>query len=81
MGVSNTFATGFSVPAGIAVDTNQNIYVADFGSDNLWKFSPVQPPLTITAVSNAASSQSGPVSSGEIVTITGTNIGPATPAS
>ncbi len=81
IGVVNPFATGFSVPDGIAVDDRQNIYVADYGSGNVWKFSPVPPPFTITAVSNAASSQSGPVSPGEIVTITGTNIGPTAPAS
>jgi uncharacterized protein (TIGR03437 family) len=36
-------------------------------------------PMTITAVVNAANFQSGPVSPGEIVTISGTGLGPPSP--
>lgn len=39
------------------------------------------PLPTVTAVVNAASFVNGPISPGEIITIGGTNIGPATPAS
>jgi len=38
--VVNTFATGFSNPHGIAVDASHNIYIADYGSGSIWKFSP-----------------------------------------
>jgi uncharacterized protein (TIGR03437 family) len=37
------------------------------------------PPPVIIAITNAASLQSGPISPGEIVTIFGSNVGPATP--
>jgi sugar lactone lactonase YvrE len=40
-GIVNTFATGFSNPHGIAVDANQNIYIADAGTGSVWKFSAV----------------------------------------
>ncbi len=38
------------------------------------------PPPSLNAIVNAATQQSGPVAPGEIVTIYGVNIGPATPA-
>jgi serine/threonine-protein kinase len=40
-GVVNTFATGFSVATGIAVDSGQNIYVDEAATGSIWKFSPV----------------------------------------
>ena len=39
---------------------------------------PAATPVVVTAVTNAATFQTGPVSPGEIVTLFGTNIGPAT---
>lgn len=39
-GIVNTFATGFSNPHGIAVDAGHNIYIADYGTGSIWKFSP-----------------------------------------
>ncbi len=38
------------------------------------------PPPAVMAITNAASLQSGPISPGEIVSLFGTNIGPASPA-
>jgi uncharacterized protein (TIGR03437 family) len=46
----------------------------------LFNVTPAASIPTITAVVNAASLQSGPISPGEIVTITGANIGPSVPA-
>jgi uncharacterized protein (TIGR03437 family) len=66
-GIVNTFATGFSVPAGIAVDTNQNIYVAEAATGQVWKFTATSPPPSINAdgVVNAAS-YTAPVAAGSI---------------
>jgi len=38
------------------------------------------PAITITALVNAATFQSGPISPGEIVTLGGSGLGPSTPA-
>lgn len=52
MGIVNTFATGFSVPAGIAIDTNQNIYVAEAATGKVWKFTAVSPLPSINSGSS-----------------------------
>jgi uncharacterized protein (TIGR03437 family) len=67
MGIVNTFATGFSVPAGIAIDTNQNIYVAEAATGKVWKFTAVSPLPSINSggVVNAAS-YAAPVAAGSI---------------
>jgi serine/threonine protein kinase, bacterial len=39
-GIVNTFATGFSVATGIAVDSSRNIYVDEAATGSVWKFSP-----------------------------------------
>jgi len=60
---------------------NNSFFTNDVGS---WlvqvSVSPAAPAPLVSAVVNAASFQNGPVSPGEIVTISGTNIGPTTPA-
>jgi sugar lactone lactonase YvrE len=40
-GTVNTFATGFAVATGIAVDASRNIYVSEAATGSVWKFSPV----------------------------------------
>jgi uncharacterized protein (TIGR03437 family) len=66
-----------SEPYGVAVDSAGNIYVADTGSSRICFLTPLP---TIEGVTNAASYATGAVSPGELVTIFGTAIGPATAA-
>ncbi|MGD0302150.1 MAG: hypothetical protein ABSE86_34145 [Bryobacteraceae bacterium] len=54
---------------------------SDFDNVRLISSSSPFPTPNIGAVANAASSQGGPVSPGEIISIFGSNIGPATPVS
>jgi minor extracellular serine protease Vpr len=67
MGIVNTFATGFSVPAGLAVDTSQNIYVAEAATGKVWRFTAVSslPSINSGGVVNAAS-YAAPVAAGSI---------------
>ena len=65
-------------PIGIAVDSAGNVYIANTFNNRIRALTPVIPPPAITAVVNAASFQSGPVSPGEIVTIGGIGLGPST---
>ncbi len=76
--------TTLTIPAGAAqlqLGVNDDAF-----SDNVGSWSvriTATPPTTqpnVTAVVNAASLQSGPVSPGEVVTISGTNIGPSSPS-
>jgi uncharacterized protein (TIGR03437 family) len=70
-------------PTGIALDSAGNVFVADCGNNRIRILTPAaltpQTP-TITSMVNAASYNSGPISPGEMVTIFGTGIGPATAA-
>jgi uncharacterized protein (TIGR03437 family) len=63
-------------PAGLAIDPSGNLYVAD--SDNQIIRQLKQVPFSVGAVANSASSIQGPVAPGEIVTLYGAGIGPAT---
>jgi uncharacterized protein (TIGR03437 family) len=74
-------------PAGLLAGTySGNITIDSTGASNSPQSIPITlnvsaPPLplpTITAVVNAASFQSGPISPGEIITIGGTALGPST---
>jgi len=68
--------------SGIAADTGGNLYVADGGAGAVRLLQPGTPPAqsgpSISSVTNAASNQPGPVAPGEIVTIYGSGLGPAT---
>ncbi|MGA2588562.1 MAG: hypothetical protein ABSH32_01480 [Bryobacteraceae bacterium] len=57
MGIVNTFSTGFSVPAGIAIDASQSIYVAEVATGQVWKFTAVSqsPSINSGGIVNAAS--------------------------
>jgi sugar lactone lactonase YvrE len=39
-GIVNTFATGFSIATGIAIDDSRNIYVNEAATGSVWTFSP-----------------------------------------
>ncbi len=72
-----------SHPTGVAMDSAGNVYVADRDNNRIRVLTPAaltaQTP-TLMSMVNAASYIGGPVSPGEVVTIFGTGIGPATPA-
>jgi uncharacterized protein (TIGR03437 family) len=65
----------FCDPAGVAVDAAGNVFVADQRNYRIRKLEPVQ--VFPTAVVNIASRLHGPLAPGEIVAITGSEIGPA----
>jgi uncharacterized protein (TIGR03437 family) len=65
-------------PYGVAIDSAGNLYIGDSGNSRIRVSAPL--PI-IKSVVNAASYATGPVSPGEMVTIFGTALGPATAAS
>jgi len=75
-----------SSPYGLALDGQGNVYVADTGNNRVRMLSTTQtvvtpPPATQlinVTLANAASLQSGPLAPGEIFSIFGQGIGPAT---
>ena len=76
-----------SGPNGLAFDGQGDLFVADSGNNRVRELTPAQiitqspPPQAIgVAVANAASSLAGPLAPGEIFTIFGQNLGPATAA-
>jgi uncharacterized protein (TIGR03437 family) len=73
-------AAEFSLIAGIAIDKNNSIYVADAGDYRIREMRTQQVQISPAGVVNAASSVSGPIAPGEMVSIYGTNIGPPTSA-
>jgi len=64
-------------PYGVAIDSAGNLYIGDSGNSRIRVLTPL--PI-VKSVVNAASYATGPVSPGEMVTIFGTAIGPATAA-
>ena len=72
-----------STPGGVAVNGAGNVYIGDSGNNRIRVLTPAGatgPTPTIMSVVNAASYNGGPISAGEVVTIFGSGIGPATPA-
>jgi uncharacterized protein (TIGR03437 family) len=64
-------------PYGVALDSSGNVYVADSGNQVIRLLTPT---ATSISVVSAASGVGSSISPGEIITIFGTGIGPATPA-
>jgi uncharacterized protein (TIGR03437 family) len=66
-------------PQGVAVDSAGNVYIADTNNNRIRMLVPTPP--TVTAVVNAASfSDAQVIAPGEIVSIFGTDLGPASPS-
>jgi len=65
-----------SQPQSVATDKSGNVFVADTQNQVIRQLTPV--PFSVAAIANAASSQSGPIAPGEIVTIYGVGLGPST---
>lgn len=63
-------------PQGVATDKSGNVYIADTQNQVIRQLSPVS--FSIGAVTNAATSQSGVIAPGEIVTLYGVGLGPST---
>src|ERR1017187_2259079 len=64
-------------PAGIALASNGNLYIADSGNSAIRELLLGGFQIKIAAVANAASNLAGPVTGGEIVVLYGTGMGPA----
>jgi len=77
-------SASLNAPAGLAVDSDGNVWVADAGNNRVRKLTPgriaVEQNQPVSVV-NAASMLPGPVAPGEMVSIFGVGIGPVTPAS
>jgi len=65
-----------SQPQGVATDKSGNVFVADTQNQVIRRLTPVS--FSVAAVTNAGSSQSGPIAPGEIVTLYGVGLGPST---
>src|SRR5271157_293376 len=70
------FAT-MNGPAGIALASNGNLYIADSGNGAVRELLLGGFQIKIAAVANAGSNLAGPVAGGEIVVLYGTGMGPA----
>jgi uncharacterized protein (TIGR03437 family) len=68
-------------PSGIAVDGYGRVYVADSLNYSVRLLQPVNLPVIISAVIDAASQSAGPVAPGKIVVLYGTGLGPSRPVS
>jgi uncharacterized protein (TIGR03437 family) len=66
-----------NAPTALAVDAAGNVYVADTGNNAVRMLQPGSGGINISAVTNAASSLTGPIAPGELITIYGSGLGPA----
>jgi uncharacterized protein (TIGR03437 family) len=79
-------AAELHTPTGLALDDSGNVYFADNENNHVRRLKPASggviapDPLLGVGVLNGASMQPGPLAPGEIVSIFGTGLGPAAPA-
>jgi uncharacterized protein (TIGR03437 family) len=71
-------AARLNAPWGLAADSSGNILIADSGNDAIRVASVTASTFFIRTIVNGASNQSGGIAPGEIVTIYGAGLGPAT---
>ena len=64
-------------PYGLATDSRGNVYVADRFHKVIRLLQPISASLVVSEVTNAASNLAGPIAPGEIVVISGSQLGPA----
>jgi uncharacterized protein (TIGR03437 family) len=64
-------------PTALAVDAAGNVYVADTANNAVRVLQPQAGTISIGAVTNAASNLTGPIAPGELITIYGSGLGPA----
>lgn len=64
-------------PSGVVVDASGNIYLADSGNNAIRQLQPgTGLTASIASIANSASNLTGPIAPGEIVTISGSALGP-----
>ncbi len=71
-------AARLNTPWGLAADSSGNIFIADSGNNAIRAASVTASTFFVRSVVNAASNLAGPIAPGEVVTIYGAGIGPAT---
>lgn len=74
----SSLAAALNAPSGVALDATGNVYIADTGNNAVRSLEFTGYSLTLSAVTNGASNQLGPIAPGEIVVLWGTGIGPGT---
>jgi uncharacterized protein (TIGR03437 family) len=67
----------FNGPIGLALDPNNNVYVADSGNNAVRSLNFAGFNVSLNAVTNGASNQAGSIAPGEIVVLYGTGLGAA----
>jgi len=65
-------------PAGLAVDSSGNLYVADSGNMAVRAVQASGAGISVSGVVNGASNLTGPISPGQVVVVYGSGLGPAT---
>ncbi|MBV9503375.1 MAG: hypothetical protein JO323_00050 [Acidobacteriia bacterium] len=66
-----------NAPAALALDGLGNLYIADTGNNAIRMLQPVGSGITVSAVTNAATNQAGPIAPGEVVVLYGSGLGPS----
>src|SRR5262249_9182498 len=64
------------VPQGPAPDAAGNVYLADTGNNAIRLMQPTGSGITLSAVTNGASNQTGPIAPGEVLVLYGSGMGP-----
>jgi uncharacterized protein (TIGR03437 family) len=65
-------------PTGMAVDSQGRVYVADTANNAIRLLQPNASGITVAAVTNGASNQTGAISPGEVIVLYGSGMGPST---